>query len=58
MSNPNQQSVLGRLLERDEKCRNYFNSLPPIVQESLMQSSVAPTGLQELQKCSREFMGE
>ena len=40
----------------DPRMREYFSSLPAIVQESLRQSGVEISTLGELKKCAEHFM--
>ena len=42
----------------DAELRQYFNTLPTSVQETLVQSGVQVQDVQELQQCVEKFMGK
>ncbi len=42
----------------DAELRQYFNTLPASVQETLVQSGVQVQDLQELKQCAEKFIGK
>lgn len=40
----------------NEEMQRYFNSLPPFVQESIMQSGAMPASLDELRSCGENIL--
>lgn len=40
----------------DSEMREYFNSLPPLIQEDLMQSDAAVNGKDDLQRLAEQMM--
>ena len=40
----------------NEETRKYFNSLPPMIQEDLIQSNVQTSGKEELQRIAEHLL--
>ena len=48
---PNQPNVM-----QDPNMKQYFDTLPPSVQETIMQSGVQVDSLEQLKACAENFM--
>lgn len=51
-----QKKNLQEILQQDREMSLYFQTLPKSIQETMMQSGMAPANLQELKQCAKNWL--
>lgn len=55
MSNNTSQKSLSQFLESNDEAKNYFDTLPEFVRETLMQAKGDITNVEELKSCAQNI---
>lgn len=55
MSNNTSQKSLSQFLESNDEAKNYFDTLPEFVRETLMQAKGDITDVEELKSCAQNI---
>lgn len=55
MSNNTSQKSLSQFLESNDETKNYFDTLPEFVRETLMQAKGDITDVEELKSCAQNI---
>ena len=50
------RAMMNKAIEEDRQLKEYFNSLPPVIQENIKQAGTQIRNLSDLRQCAENLM--